>query len=64
MRDIDQVTRAGDGVLAIDQANLGLVRDLRVMLVDVIQALEDDPVLPEMVEGLAAANTRICSSEC
>ena len=59
MRHIDQVTLAGDGVLASDQASLALVRDLRVMLVDVIQALEDDPAPSGAVEVLAAADTRI-----
>ena len=55
--------RAGDGVLASAQANLALVQDLRVMLVDVIQALEDDPAPPGAVEVVAAADTRICVSE-
>lgn len=59
MRHVDQVTRAGDGVLANDQASLALVRDLRVMLVNVIQALEDDSALPGAVEVLAAADARI-----
>ena len=64
MRHVDQVTRAGDGVLANDQASLALVRDLRVMLVDVIQVLEDDPAPSGAVEVLAAADTRICLPEC
>ena len=51
--------RAGDGVLANDQGSLALVRDLRVMLVDVIQALEDDPAPSGPLEVLAAAETRI-----
>jgi hypothetical protein len=58
-RHIDQATRADDGVLASDQASLALVRDLRVMLVDVIQALEDDPAPPGTVEVLAAADAGI-----
>ena len=63
IRHIDQVTRAGDGVLDSDQASLALVRDLRVMLLDVIQTLEDDPAAPRAVEELAAADTRICVPE-
>jgi hypothetical protein len=64
MRHVDQVTRADDGVLDSDQASLALVRDLRVMLVDVIQALEDDPAPSGAVEVvLAAAETRICLPE-
>ena len=63
MRHVDQVTRADDEVLGSDQASLALVRDLRVMLVDVIQALQDDPALPGTVEVLAAADTRICVPE-
>jgi hypothetical protein len=59
MRHIDQAIRAGDGLLANDQGSLALVRDLRVMLVDVIQALEDDPAPPGAVEVLAAVDTRI-----
>ena len=43
-------------VLTRDQASLALVRDLRVLLVDVIQVLEDDPVLPGAVEVLTAAD--------
>ncbi|RZI60502.1 MAG: hypothetical protein EOP14_00945 [Pseudomonas sp.] len=43
MGSIDQATRAGDGLLVRDQASLALMRDLRVLLVDVIQTLEDDP---------------------
>jgi hypothetical protein len=55
---------AGDGVLANDQSSLALARDLRVMLVDVIQALEDDPAPSGAVEVvLAAAETRICVPE-
>ncbi len=53
-------------MLANDQGSLALVRDLRVMLVDVIQALEDDPApsgaAVEVV--LAAAETRIHLPEC
>jgi hypothetical protein len=64
MRHIDQVRRVDDGVLTSDQASLALVRELRVMLVDVIQALEDDPAPSGAVEVvLAAAETRICASE-
>ena len=63
MRHVDQATRAGDGVLAGDQASLALVRDLRVMLVDVIQALEVDPAPSGAVDVLAAADTRICLPE-
>jgi hypothetical protein len=63
MRHIDQATRAGDGVLTSDPDSLALVRDLRVMLVDVIQALEDDPAPSGAVEVLAAADTRICVPE-
>ena len=62
-RHIDQTTRAGDGVLDSDQASLALVRDLRVMLVDVIQALEDDPAAHRAVGELAAADTRISVPE-
>lgn len=59
-RHIDQVMRAGDGVLANDQGSLALLQDLRVMLMDVIQALEDDPAPSGAVEVvLAAAETRI-----
>ena len=56
MRHIDQATRAGDGVLASNQACLALVWDLRVMLVDVIQALEDDPATSGTFEVLATAD--------
>jgi hypothetical protein len=64
MRHVDQVTRADDGVLANDQGSLALVRDLRVMLVDVIQALEDDPAPSGAVKVvLTAAETRICVPE-
>ena len=63
MQYIDQATRAGDGVLASDQASPALVRDLRVMLVDVIQALEDDPAPPGTFEVLGAADTRTCLPE-
>ena len=59
MLNIDQATRAGDGVLASNQANLALVRDVRVMLVDVIQALKGDPVSHEAVEVLSAADARL-----
>jgi hypothetical protein len=62
-RHIDQVMRAGDGVLAIDQGSLALVRDLRVMLMDVIQALEDDFAQSGAVEVLAAADAGIQLSE-
>ncbi|RYE61529.1 MAG: hypothetical protein EOO82_01670 [Oxalobacteraceae bacterium] len=58
-RHIDQVMRAGDGVLANDQSSLAMVRDLRAMLVDVIQALEDDPAPPGTIEVLVAADARI-----
>ena len=64
-RHIDQAIRAGDGLLANDQGSLALVRDLRVMLVDVIQALEDDPAPSGAVEVvIAAAETRIHLPEC
>ena len=63
MRHIDRVERVDDGVLTSDQASLALVRELRVMLVDVIQALEDDPAPSGAVEVLAAADTRICVFE-
>jgi hypothetical protein len=63
MRHVNQVARADDGVLDSDQANLALVRDLRVMLVDVIQALEHDAAVPGTIEVLAAADTRICLSD-
>jgi hypothetical protein len=64
MRHVDQVTRADDGVLGSAQASLALVRDLRVMLEDVIQALENDPAPSGAVEVvLAAAETRICVPE-
>lgn len=59
MRHIDQVTRADDGVLANAQASLALVRDLRVMLVDVIQARKDDPATSGKIEVLTAANARL-----
>lgn len=36
MEPIDHATREGDGMLTRDQASLALVRDLRVLLVDVI----------------------------
>ena len=62
-RHIEQVMDADDGVLANDQSSLALARDLRVMLVDVIQALEDDPASSGAVEVLAAADTRICVPE-
>lgn len=39
---IDQVTRACNGLLVRDQVSLALMRDLRLLLVDVIQTLEDD----------------------
>lgn len=55
--------RAGDKVLANDQGSLALVQDLRVMLVHVIQALEDDLAASGAVEVLAAADTRICVPE-
>jgi hypothetical protein len=64
MRHIDQATCAVGEVLARDRASLALVRDLRVMLVDVIQVLEDDPAPSGAVEVLAAADTRICLPEC
>ena len=63
MRHVNQVARADDGVLDSDQANLALVRDLRVMLADVIQALEHDVAVPGTIEVLAAADTRICLSD-
>jgi len=44
--------RERDGVLARDQASLALVRDLSVLLVDVIHALDDDPVPHRVVEVL------------
>jgi hypothetical protein len=44
VRHIDQATRADDGVLANDRASLAFVRDLQVMLVDVVQALQDDAI--------------------
>ena len=59
MRHIDQATCAVGEVLARDRASLALVRDLRVMLVDVIQALEDDPAPSGAVEVLAAADARL-----
>jgi hypothetical protein len=59
MRHIDQATCAVGKVLASDRGSLALMRDLRVMLVDVIQALEDDPGPPETVEVLAAADARL-----
>ena len=59
MRHIDQATCAVGEVLARDRASLALMRDLRVMLVDVIQALEDDPGPPGTCEVLAAADARL-----
>jgi hypothetical protein len=59
MELIDQTTREGDGVLVRDQASLALVRDLRVLLVDVIQALDDDPVPHGMVEVLMGPDASI-----
>ena len=63
MRHVNQVARADDGVLDSDQANLALVRDLRVMLADVIQALEHDVAVPGTIEVLAAVDARICLPE-
>ena len=64
MRHVNQGTRADDRVLASDQASLALARDLRVMLEDVIQALENDPAPSGAVEVvLAAEETRICVPE-
>lgn len=56
---IDHATRESDGMLARDQASLALVRDLRVLLVDVIQVLENDPALPGVVDVLMAADTSV-----
>ena len=51
-------------MLGSAQASLALVRDLRVMLEDVIQALENDPAPSGAVEVvLAAEETRICVPE-
>ena len=59
MEPIDQNTREGDVVLARDQASQALVRDLRVLLVDVIQALDDDPVPHGVVEVLMGPDASI-----
>jgi len=59
MGPIDQATRVDDGVLAQDQASLALVRDLRVLLVDVIQALDDNPVPHRLVEVLKGPDASI-----
>ena len=50
-------------MLNSDPGSLALGRDLRVMLVDVIQALEDDPAPSGVVEVLVAADTGICLPE-
>lgn len=59
MGPIDQATRASDGMLARDQASLALVRDLRVLLGDVIYALEDNPASQGVVEVIMGANASI-----
>ena len=59
MRHIDQATCAVGEVLARDRASLALMRDLRVVLMDVIQALEDDSGPLGTFEVLAAANARL-----
>ncbi|RZI54539.1 MAG: hypothetical protein EOP12_02330 [Pseudomonas sp.] len=59
MEPIDHATREGDGMLTRDQASLALVRDLRVLLVNVIQVLENDPALSGVVEMLTAADASI-----
>ena len=59
MGPIDPATRSGDGVLARHPSRRALVRDLRVLLVDVIQVLKDDPVAPGAVVMPAAADARI-----
>ena len=59
MEPIDQARREGDGVLARDQASLALVRHLKVLFVDVIQALGDDPVPHGVAEVFMSAEARI-----
>jgi hypothetical protein len=59
MEPIDQVTCESDEVLGQDKASLALVRDLRVLLVDVIQALDDDPVPHGMVDVLMGPDASI-----
>jgi hypothetical protein len=56
---IEPLYSTTDRVFARDQASLALVRDLRVLLLDVIQVLENDPALPGVVETLTAADANV-----
>jgi hypothetical protein len=59
MRHINQATCVVGEVLARDRASLALRRDLRVMLVDVIQALKGDPRPLGTFKVFKAGNARL-----
>lgn len=55
---VDRLSMIGDLVLTRDQTGLALAQDLQSLLVQVIQTLEADAVLPQAVEVVAAKTVK------